>query len=182
MPAHSVLKSILMTLALVCGFAQAAEVIVSLPDGRKVKLMANKTWDFVKPGDAAAGDTNKEELALHIERIFPETRSCKLGLKLKNHSNYFVKSLVPSFSAMLEGDTLYERKSVEFTRIRPQRDEYKEIRFAGLACDEISWIKVHGGERCTMDDLDKFSATKGECIARVKVIPSDKLSWRKQYP
>lgn len=183
MPARAAFKTLLLTtLLLATPVALASEVIVSLPDGRKVKLMSDKTWDFVQPTEGETTAADLEKLLLSVERLFAGRKSCKLGLRLNNKSGYFVKSLVPNFSAMLEGDTLYETTSVEFTRIKPQRTEYKEIRFAGVACDEIAWIKVHGGERCTMDDLDKFSATKGECIARVKVMASDKLDWRKQYP
>lgn len=53
------------------------------------------------------------------------------------------------------------------------------MRFNGIDCDEIDRVKVGGGDRCEMGDLDKFSNAKGACLSHVRVEPSSVMRFEK---
>jgi hypothetical protein len=53
------------------------------------------------------------------------------------------------------------------------------VRFGGIGCADIARLQVQGGDRCDMGDLNKFSDAKGECLARVRVLPSEVLPFEK---
>ena len=45
--------------------------------------------------------------------------------------------------------------------------------------DKIESLKVHGGDRCEMDEFTKFTPVNGECLARVQLVPSEFITWSK---
>ena len=44
---------------------------------------------------------------------------------------------------------------------------------------QITRISVHGGDRCAMGELTKFSSEKGECLTYIEVLKSDILPFSK---
>lgn len=145
------------------------DMTVRGPEGRLILLQDDGTWHYVEDED----DTPAEHVRLEVERVRSGTDSCVIGLRLYNNLTAPVRSLVPEFSAYKDGQVKIETVFQSFSRIKPTQDQYQEIRFTGITCDEIGYVLVHGGDRCSMGDLSKFSYNKGECLERIVVQPSD---------
>ncbi|MGB0712299.1 MAG: DUF3157 family protein [Gammaproteobacteria bacterium] len=178
----------------------AGFIIATTPDGREVRLKDDSTWEYLDgssstaPITAPAAGGTRDNLAaapkendlarldLTLERVDSRPSSCKLGIRLTNNAAYLVTSIVPRLTAWVsDGKIPYDTQSVEFSSIKPLRSEYETVKFFGIPCEKIDWLQVHGGDRCTLDNLDKFSPNKGECISRVKVIPNDQIEWKNLY-
>ncbi len=146
-----------------------ADMTVRGPEGRLILLQDDGTWRYLEDED----DTPAEHVRLKVERVRSGTNSCVIGLRLFNNLNAPVRSLVPEFSAYKDGQVKIETVFQSFSRIKPTQDQYQEIRFTGITCDEIGYVLVHGADRCSMGDLSKFSYNKGECLDRIVVQPTD---------
>jgi len=172
------------------GASQAlADFEVTAPDGRRILLKDDKTWRYVdtetdpagKKTDAAAtkaakaGDKPKDagEAVLHLVGKIPGNRICRFQLKLVNNLRYEIRSLVPEFSIYRASGVVYDSKFSGFAFVKPGDSQTREVRFNGIACEDIVRVQVGGGDRCEMGELDKFSPVKGECLARVRVVASD---------
>ncbi|MGB0721626.1 MAG: DUF3157 family protein [Gammaproteobacteria bacterium] len=201
MTLRSVVTIALITLAGLPALVHAGFIIVTTPDGREVRLKDDFTWEYLDgqggamtaPTTAPAGGSpqgrstqaKNDELALldlTLERVDSRASSCSLGIRLTNNAGYLVTSIVPRITAWVRDGTIaYDTQSVEFSSIKPLRSEYETVKFFGIPCEKIDWLQVHGGDRCTLDNLDKFSPNKGECISRVKVIPNEWIEWKNLY-
>ena len=171
---------IILTGCLFCAAPVTAGVITATTaDGRSVRLHEDKTWEFVPSDEETAEDKPEPTLVLTIEnkREFPN--SCRFGLRLNNNSQYEVFTLVPKVSVYLSGDVRFETRVVGFNSIKPTKSQYKDVEFRNITCDMIESLKVHGGDRCDMDELNKFTPVKGECLARVQLVPSEFITWSK---
>ena len=149
-----------------------AEIQVRGPEGRLIVLEDDGTWHYADDGS----DVPEEHVALSVERVEAGPNSCLIGLRLVNNLRSPVRSLVPQFSAYKTEQLKIETVFESFTRIKPTQDQYQEIRFSGITCPEIAFVKVHGADRCSMGDLTKFSVTKGECLRAIKVVPSSLIN------
>jgi hypothetical protein len=49
----------------------------------------------------------------------------------------------------------------------------REVDFGRITCAEITRIQVTGGDRCEIGELNKYSVQDGQCLARVRVVPSE---------
>ncbi len=174
----------LLSFLLVMGVMSSAEagLILELKDGRKVELFKDHTWEFAgKKTDEKQED--RRPLKLTVEKVFKSDHNCKIGIRLTNKSGYYITSVVPRFSAYVDGMKVkFDSKSAEFNRLRPLRHQYREIVYRGITCGEIDYFRVHGADNCTMGDLDKFSAPKGACLAQIKVEPTDMIKIGKRKP
>ncbi|RPI48638.1 MAG: DUF3157 family protein [Betaproteobacteria bacterium] len=176
-----------------------ADFEVTAPDGRRILLKDDKTWRYVeaesdqaaKKTDAAAaskdakaasddkeakaGDKPKDtgEAVLHLAGKIPGNRICRFQLKLVNNLPYEIRSLVPEFAIYRPNGVVYDSQFSGFSFIKPGDSQMREVRFNGIACEDIARVQVGGGDRCEMGELDKFSPVKGECLARVRVVASD---------
>ena len=153
-----------------------ADTTAVTEDGRRVLLRDDQTWEYVETAaeDAAGADTTGQEvLVLEVEKRIDGARSCRLGLRLTNNSAHRVDSMVPQLSAMTRDDVLFDTVFVSFHSIKPTLSQYAEANIRGLACEDIGRIRVHGADRCDFDDLDKYNATGGQCLARIRVLESD---------
>jgi hypothetical protein len=117
-------------------------VIVITPDGRRVLLRDDHTWEVVEAeqGDAASS------AVITVANVRGLRNACKVGLRLENKLGYNIKSLIPSFSAHTTEGVLYETVSKAFSSIKPTRDQYKQIQFIGITCEGIGHIRVHGAD------------------------------------
>ena len=152
--------------------AAAADFKVRGPDGRLILLKDDHTWEYVN----GQGGAPEEHVLLSVERVEAGASSCLIGLRLVNNLRHPVRSLVPQFSAYKAGQIKIETVFQSFARIKPTRDQYQEIRFTGIGCPEIAYVKVHGADRCSMGDLTKFSVTKGECLKHIRLAPTDLIN------
>ena len=81
---------------------------------------------------------------------------------------------------MLRADGVtYRTLNAGFGSIRPGDTRRRALRFDGIECADVATLKVSGGDRCEMGELHKFSDVKGECLARVTLLPSTLLKFEK---
>lgn len=173
--------------------AIAADIELSTPDGRKVLLKEDMTWRYAdtdaakageKPAADAAADKPKDknaatakpkdegEAILTLEEQIPGNRICRFRFKLVNNLPYEIRSLVPELSVYRGKDVLYDSVFTGFSFLKPGDTQTREARFNGIGCDDIVRLKVGGGDRCEMGELDKFTSAKGKCLSLVRVVPS----------
>jgi hypothetical protein len=164
----------------------ATEAVTS--DGKRVLLYEDRSWAYAEDAGAApASDAVPEEgaapasdteppLVLTVEQRINGANSCKLGLRLQNNSLYPVGSIVPQFSAYNAQGVLFETVFVDFKNFKPTLSKFREARFQGISCTAITELKVHGADRCKYDQYDQYNADNGECLALIKVVPSDMIN------
>lgn len=165
--------------------AVAADIELTTPDGRKVLLKEDMSWRYVDGDAAKAADKAKEkdaaaakpkdegEAILTLEERIPGNRICRFRFKLVNNLPYEIRSLVPELSVYRGKDVLYDSVFTGFSFLKPGDTQTREARFNGIGCDDIVRLKVGGGDRCEMGELDKFSSARGKCLSLVRVVPSE---------
>ncbi len=166
------------------------------PDGRRILLKDDKTWRYVEPDTAkdpkpaaekdgadkpvAAGDKKSAgEVLLYLDGKIDGNRVCRLELRMVNNLPYEIRSLVPEFSILRANGVVYDSKFSGFSFIKPGDSQKREVRFNGIDCNDIARVKVGGGDRCEMGDLDKFANAKGACLAHIRVEPSSVIRFDK---
>ena len=174
--------AILSTL-LALGWVPAAQADMELPvpDGRKVLLKDDGTWRYIDAKDASAvgKDTKVEQASLQLENRMPFGPNCRVTLKMTNALPYEIVQVVPYFSAYRANGVMHQSLGVGFQNVRPTDSKTRVVEFVGIACADITRIQVVGGDRCEMGELSKFTPDKGVCLARILVVPSDKLTFEK---
>ena len=145
---------------------------VVTPDGRRVLLRNDNTWEYIQVEQA---DPSQSAL-MEVANIKSLRNACKVGIRLTNNLGYKIKSLVPSFSAYTRDGVRYETLSVAFSSIKPTRNQYRQIQFIGLTCGDIERVQVHGAGNCSMGPMDKFNEAEGECLSHIHVLASDLIS------
>ena len=147
--------------------SEGVEVVT--PNGRHILLKDDFTWEYLEVEQLPAG----ESAVLEVVNIKALRNTCDIGFRLTNNLPYMIKSLVPRFSAYTGDNVKYETRSKSFNSIKPTRSQYQKVRFIGIACQDISHIKLHGADRCTMGPFTKFDSGEGECLKRVYIQESD---------
>ena len=197
---------VLVMACLASGWARA-DFEVTGPDGRRILLKTDKTWRYVEPDkaakpaaagaeaaskvdagtpavaadkpDAAAGKKAAGEALLYLDGKIDGSRVCRLQLRMVNNLPYEIRSLVPEFSIYRANGVVYDSLFSGFSFIKPGDSQKREVRFNGIDCEDIARVKVGGGDRCEMGDLDKFSNAKGACLSHVRVEPSSVIRFDK---
>lgn len=156
-----------------------ADFEVTGPDGRRILLKDDGTWGYLT--ETTLGAATDGEAVLVLERMTPRGNGCQLAMRLENKLPYEIRSLVPYYSVFRAGGTLYDTSSGAqgFGPIKPGDSQSREIEFQGISCSSISRVQVGGGGRCQMGDLDRFSATPQQCLARVRVVESNLVRFDK---
>ena len=144
-------------------------VEVVTPNGRHILLKDDYTWEYLEVEQLPAG----ESAVLEVVNVKELRNTCDVGFRLTNNLPYMIKSLVPRFSAYTGDNVKFETRSKSFNSIKPTRDQYQKVRFIGISCPDISHIKLHGADRCTMGPFTKFDSGEGECLKRVYVQESN---------
>jgi len=131
--------------------------------------------------DASAAEKKKEEgeAVLHLDGKIAGNRICRFQVRLVNNLPYEIRSLVPEFSVYRTSGVVYDTVFAGFGFIRPGDTQRREVRFNGIACEEILRVQVGGGDRCEMGELDKFSSVRGQCLGRVRVVASEVVRFDK---
>ena len=149
--------------------------------GRRILLKADGTWRYA---DAAAAPGAAEPAAgpqaeLLLERRLDVPGACRFELQLTNTLPYEIRVLVPEFTAVRANDVAYTTQPMAFGPLRPGDRARRGLQIEGIACADIARLDVKSGDRCEMGDLNKFSEPNGQCLARVKVLPSELLRFAK---
>lgn len=154
---------------LLLGQAATADVELMTPDGRRVLLRDDQTWEYVAKDE----DIDDEHVLLEVARKVDLLNGCMFGLRLTNNTRSEVKSLIPQFSAFIQDNIRYDTVYMAFASINPTRYQYREISFFGIACADIVHVEVLGADRCRMGDLDRGTGAEGECLSRIRVAQSE---------
>jgi hypothetical protein len=161
-----------------------ADFELATPDGRRVLLKDGGTWQYLEATDKAQakGTPGQEgEAVLTLERRIERGNNCRFALRLANNLPYEIRSLVPYYAAYRADGVIYDTVASpsSFASMKPGDTLRREIEFAGITCRDIARVQVVGGDRCDMGDLDKYTVTKGQCLARVRVVASDLVRFDK---
>lgn len=162
-------------MALAC--AARADFELTGPDGRRIRLMDNGTWEYVE----ARSKDRDGEAVLTLERKAERGSSCVFAVRLVNNLPYEIRSFVPYYSAYRADGVIYDTVSslASFASMKPGDSLNREFEIRGIACRDIARLQVVGGDRCDMGDLDKYSAANGQCLARVRVVASELIPFGK---
>jgi len=189
-------ESVLLVAAVALPHAARADFELAGPDGRRILLMDNGTWRYVEAKDKGQvadkvketekgkeKDKEKEkgEAVLTLVEKFERGRSCAFALSLVNNFPYEIRSFSPYFAAYRANGVIYDTVSsgAPFSALKPGVKQNGEIMFRGIVCQDIARVQVVGGDRCDMGDLNRFSSTKGQCLARIRVAESVLLRFDK---
>lgn len=183
--APPLLLMIAAPLALALGSAPArADFEAKDSAGRRILLRDNGTWRYVD-GQPAAGATAADAAAasapagpppplaeLRLVGKADTPAGCRFDFVLKNTLPYEIRSLVPEFGALRPGGIVYSTQMAAFVSIKPGDERPRSVVFAGIHCSAVDELRLQGGDRCEMGELDRFSAEGGACLARLKVMPT----------
>jgi hypothetical protein len=180
-PIWLVAEGILFIAGMGLSLAAQGDFELTAADGRRLLLKDNGTWRYLEAkGKEPADDQIKErELILALERKIERGSNCRLGVRLTNNLPYEVGSLVLYYSAYRANNVIYDTVSSGFGSLKPGNTQAREIEFAEIPCQAIVRVRVAGGDRCEMGDLNKWSSAKGECLARVRVMESAVVRFEK---
>jgi len=144
-------------------------VVVVTPYGRRVLLKDDHTWEEIE----VVQEDPLTSAVITVANIRGLRNACNVGLRLENNLGFNIKSLIPNFTAYTPKGVAYETVSKAFSSIKPTKNQYRQIQFIGITCDDIGHVRIHGGDHCSMGPMDKFNESEGECLSHVFVQPSD---------
>lgn len=183
-----ILAACLLVLMLLAASLQPAWADFELTDskGRRILLKDNGTWSYVDAEAAikepvSGADAEKPEVQADLELMLwaDAPGGCRFALVLSNNLPYEIGSLVPEFAAQRASGIVYASKLVGFASLRPGNKQVRQVQFEGIGCNDIAKLRVLGGDRCEMGELNRFSDAKGRCLALVRVVPSELLKFEK---
>jgi len=149
-----------------------ADLQATTKDGREVLLRDNGLWEFVV--DRKQEQQPKALLKLEKREDIPN--GCRLGLRVDNQLNAQIRTLVLRFTAYKPGGIPFETVSRGYSFIKPTKNQYQEIRFRDLSCDDIDKVQVRAAHNCHVGELTKYSATEESCLSLVKVVESNLMT------
>jgi hypothetical protein len=185
---QAILQICLLALMLAAASVQPARADFELtdPKGRRILLKDDGTWRYVDaesaPATPASGaDAAKPEVQADMALLLriDAPGGCRFAVALTNTLPYEIGSLVPEFAVERANGIVYTSKLVGFTSLRPGNKQIRQMQFEGIGCDDIAKLRVLGGDRCEMGELNRFSDAKGRCLALVRVMPSELLKFEK---
>lgn len=161
-----------------------ADFELTSPDGRRVLLKDNGTWQYLEGIEKDQIDNKPNEAGeavLLLERKVERGNGCRFVVKLVNDFPYEINSLVPYYAVYRASGVIYDTVSSpsSFTGLKPGDKQSREFEVRGITCADIVRVQVVGGDKCVMGDLDKFTDGKGKCLARVRVVGSDLVRFEK---
>lgn len=162
----------LLLASLLAGTAAQADTEATTQDGRKVLLKDNGLWEYI----VEDAQSLQPKAILQLELKDSSAYGCRLGLRMTNALAFPIRTLVMRFTAYKEGGIAFETVSRGFSRIKPTKDQYQEIRFRGASCEEIAQVQVRAAHNCHVGELTKYSASEEACLALVKTMPSELIT------
>ena len=175
---------ILLVAGAVFSHSAQADFEVAGPDGRRILLKDDGSWQRVPASDKNHTDDKPRmegEAVLLLESKTDTGNGCRFATLLTNNFPYEISSLIPYYSVYRSNGVVYDTVSSNsgFTALRPGNNQRRDFLVTGIKCQEIERVQVVGGDRCVMGDLHKFSDGTGLCLARVRVVRSDLVPFDK---
>jgi len=149
-----------------------ADIQATTTDGRKVVLKDNGLWEFIIAGE----QEEQPKALLKLEKREDIPNGCRLGLRVDNQLTAQIRTLVLRFTAYKAGDIPFETVSRGYSFIKPTKNQYQEIRFRDIGCDDIDKVQVRAAHNCHVGELTKYSATEGACLGLVKAEESNLMT------
>jgi hypothetical protein len=170
-------SAVLATAALAVCNTAAADFELADPQGRRILLKDDGTWQYVE----SAKDGTQDTAVLRLDGKSERGSGCRFAITLVNNLPYEIESFVPRFSAYRSTGVVYDTVSIpaSFNSLKPGNRQSREFEFHGIKCAEIARVQVVGGDRCSMGTLSRSSDAKGECLTRISVAPSDLVRFDK---
>lgn len=165
-------KLLTLCSCLALSHAAWADFELAGPDGQRYQLKDDGTWRRID-GKGEPKAQQQGEAVLRLEEKIERGRDCRLVFSLTNNLPYEIQNIVPYFSVYRSNGILHETASVAFQSIRPIDKIRGVADFTKINCADIARVQVSGGDRCEMRELTKFSDANGQCLARVRVLPSE---------
>lgn len=153
-----------------------ADIKATTADGRAVLLKDNGLWEFVAPNGTEGQAEAAPSALLKLELKEDIPNGCRLGLRIDNQLNAQIRTLVLRFTAYKEGDIAFETVSRGYSFIKPTKNQYQEIRFRDLSCNDIDKVQVRAAHNCHVGELTKYSASEDSCLNLVTVEESNLLT------
>ena len=133
-----------------------------------------------RPLDMSARSDMIAQAELFLQGRADEPAGCRFEMGMVNTLGYEIRMLTPEFTVYRDGSVAYSARTVDFGPLRPGDRNLRRVLFSGIACGEIAALRVGGGDRCVMGELTKFTDVKGECLARIRLRPSELLTFEKE--
>jgi hypothetical protein len=172
--------SVLLLAGMALSHAAQADFELTGSDGRRILLKDDGTWRYVEAKEKDPSKVKEAgEAILRLEGKVEDVGVCRFALLLVNNLPYQIRSFVPQFSAYRANGVIYNTVFSGFAFLKSGDSQRREIQFSGIACRDIARLQVVGGDRCDMGELEKFNESKGDCLARVRVVASDVVRFDK---
>ncbi len=152
---------------------------------RRILLKDDGTWRYVEAPAAPEGAASEPakpllQAELQLLQRMDSPGVCRFVVGLTNTLTYEIGSLVLDFTIYRANALVHSSQLRGFGPVRPGEMQRRIVPFEGVACTEIARLTVQGGDRCDMGELNKFSDARGQCLARVRVMPSELLRFEKE--
>ena len=116
------------------------------------------TWDLIG-----------HEWAVQLLQGHIENKTLRHAYLITGPSDIGKKNLAIRFSVYKSESLPYDSVTRSFSEIKPTDSQYRKLLFRGISCSGIHHIQVEDPGRCSMGDLDRFSAQPGDCIEHIRV-------------
>lgn len=111
-------------------------------------------------------------VSVHTRKAYEN--ACKFGITLTNNLPFKITALSFRFTALIGGGVPFDSQTKSFSELRPSEDQYREMIFQGVRCDQIQRLEVTDPGRCALDTLNRFNSAPGDC-AKYSDIASSSL-------
>ena len=167
-------------LPLLFGQPALADFELTAPDGRRVLLNDDQTWEYIAqdaqqaPASGQQAQPPRAVLSVsHVDEV--DGGHCRMGVVLQNDLSHKIKNLAIRFTVYKSNSLPSDSVTRSFSEIKPTDSQYRNLLFRGIRCSAIHHIKVEDPGRCAMGDLDRFSAQPGDCLEHIRVVHSEFL-------
>jgi hypothetical protein len=148
-----------LTLAVVLLTAGCADMATDL--GIKSGAPATIQADIKRTKPVTQSGRPAAVLSIHSRKSFQN--ACQYGMTVTNNLPYKIVSLSFRIAAIIDGDVAFDAQTKEFSQFRPSEQLYREITFQGVTCDRIKRLEVSDPGRCTLETLNRFNSSPGDC-------------------
>lgn len=155
------MKYLILTLSvLIAAQAWGATLEATTKSGKKVLLNENGTWAYASA--IKADNTPPVKLEMILRKPVPN--GCRFGFRMTNGLHYRIDSFVLVFTAFKPGNIPYETVSRGWSYIKPTLNQYQEVLFRGVECDEVDKLQITSAKYCDAGDLTRYTADEQTCL------------------
>lgn len=128
-----------------------------------------------KPGEPEAAkpeEVKPEEVfvpaLLSVELKKQHAYACQYWIKLNNRLPHKIRNLPLRFSAYIKSPDypdpiVYESVTRSFFEMRPTEEQYLDLFYINVGCDDILSIRVADTGQCTVGESSRFTTQTGDC-------------------